>query len=328
MKLSYILRYLLVAVIIGIFIFINFYGNTIEISQNKINSNIEKKLPFIKKTNIYKMKIISLKTKSNEKDYIETLVNLNIKVFETKTTKTLKKISSFFKQEDKTKNLTNTIHNLNIDIIATPYIKNNKIYLKVKKINFKNELLHSYATILNKIIPTIFNKKSIYDLDKLKTNKYMIVKKIKIINDEDIEKYSIFTTLKVSLLINLSLIFLIIILLLREIGILAIKFYRKFLSKKKSYKCAKGHVTGETCSKTVLNDFEINGFFSGMKTYFKSTSECKVHYKNIKENKNSNSNIDGSDFAFYAGLDSLESSKNCDIGDCGDTNGSCDIGSC
>ena len=123
--------------------------------------------------------------------------------------------------------------------------------------------------------------------------------------------------------------------MLREIGILAIRFYRKFLSKRKSYTCAKGHETGETCSSTVLKEFKRKGFYAGMTSYFKSIKECKQHYKNIKERDSQNSGTRGGDCnngcdPSYAciGIDAhamTSGAKSCD-GPC-DCSG-CDIGSC
>jgi len=102
----------------------------------------------------------------------------------------------------------------------------------------------------------------------------------------------------------------VVLLLLREIGIGAIKFYRRFLSSKKSYKCAKGVQTGETCSTTVLNEFQDKGFYSGMKSYYKSTSECKEHNRRYHDQ--------GSGCSAGSGACDANS---CDIGDC-------DVGSC
>lgn len=330
MKLSSIVRYTLATIIlIGIIAISNI--DKINITQKEINNGIEKKLPIIKKQKLLRTKITKFKTKSsnNSDDKINAIVNVEIEYPQINKEKIINKISSFFgsKKELPEVKKENKIYKLNVNIDAEPYVKNNKIYLKITNIEFEDNVLNSHAKSIEKYLPILLNNKSIYNMDKIKHSKYFNLEKIEIIADSS--EYYIKTYFEISTYIYFLLFLSLFLLLLREIGILLIKFYRKFLSNKKSYSCAKGHETGETCSATVLKDFKKNGFYSGMGTYFNSTKECKGHYENIQERKknNSGSACNGCDPTYACiGLDihacSSGGAKGCD------GPGSCDVGSC
>jgi len=125
---------------------------------------------------------------------------------------------------------------------------------------------------------------------------------------------------------KLMLFLLIPLFLLREIGLLLITFYQKFLSPRKKYKCAKGqlHKNG-TCSSITKEAFEKYGFMAGIKAYRASIKACKEASITLKRKRKDGSSCDGVDCC-----------SGCNVGSCGgdgatacDMGGlSCEVGSC
>lgn len=80
----------------------------------------------------------------------------------------------------------------------------------------------------------------------------------------------------------------------REISIFFIHIYQKVFSKRKNFICAKGVHTGVTCSNTVLESMQKDGFFKGVIAYNNALNDCKESYlelKKIKKGKKLNKNI-------------------------------------
>ncbi len=114
--------------------------------------------------------------------------------------------------------------------------------------------------------------------------------------------------------------------LLREIGLVLITFYQKFLSPRKKYKCAKGelHKNG-TCSSVTKEAFKKDGFIVGIKAYRTSIKECKEASIILKRKRKDGSSCDGVDCCSGCNVGSCDvgSSSACDMGGC-----SCDFGGC
>lgn len=85
------------------------------------------------------------------------------------------------------------------------------------------------------------------------------------------------------------LVFLIVVLLFgRELFILFIHIYQRFLSKRKKYICARGVKEGVTCSSSVLNVLQKEGLMKGVVEYYNTLKICEqsfVELKKIKKGK-------------------------------------------
>jgi len=165
-----------------------------------------------------------------------------------------------------------------------------------------------HITVETKTIPKLHGKFLSFKLLSFKINKFIKLKEVKGILKKKIKNIKIpikkldtlswFGSVKdirfkgngaLVIWVGISkwLIFLLIpLFLLREIGLLLIWVYQKFLSPRKRYKCAKGELYGEgTCSSTTKEAFKKDGFIAGMKAYRNSTKECKIAYKRLKKEK-------------------------------------------
>ena len=306
MILNYI-RYFIVVLLLGSL----FFTQSIELDGNKLYDKVLEKLPIEKEKNGFTAIITDIEVIDiNEKGYIESLVSVDA----------ISPGVSLFGKTITSK----TIH-LKVQTLSKPKIKNGEIYFDVSKISV-NDLIK-----INKIKGIV---RTLMESIKLKNKKleelgsFINIRNVSIIGDRD--EFNILVKFGIVLWIY----FLIIpLLLLREIGILLISFYQKFLSPKKGYRCAKGALHGgDTCSSSVKKEFEKTGFYGGMKEYFRSTKECKVAHKTIKENRD-NTNHSCIDGAVCSGLEfsSCSGSSSAGLGECGAGGcgaGSCDIGSC
>jgi len=157
-----------------------------------------------------------------------------------------------------------------------------------------------------KTVPKLQGNTLSFELLSFKFNKFIKLKEVKGALKEKIEKIKLpikklkkfawFASVKhisfqedgallVTLGISKLLIFLLIpLFLLREIGLLLIVLYQKFLSPRKKYRCAKGELyQNGTCSSTTKEAFVKHGFIAGVKAYRKSTKECKEAHKKLKK---------------------------------------------
>jgi putative component of membrane protein insertase Oxa1/YidC/SpoIIIJ protein YidD len=119
--------------------------------------------------------------------------------------------------------------------------------------------------------------------------------------------------------------------LLREIGLLLIGIYQKFISPRKKYKCAKGALYQDgTCSSTTKEAFKKHGFIAGIKEYRHSTTECKKAYKTLKEEERRDGTSCGAEYFTSCGGGSCGGdavSSSAGACDCGAVT-PCDVASC
>lgn len=67
-----------------------------------------------------------------------------------------------------------------------------------------------------------------------------------------------------------------------------IRFYRKYISQHKGYKCAAGVVHGKSCSKYVEDEVAEKGVWRTFSAYRESRCRCKTAYEELKVNKEKN----------------------------------------
>jgi putative component of membrane protein insertase Oxa1/YidC/SpoIIIJ protein YidD len=212
-------------------------------------------------------------------------------------------ITKFLKKDKKIIDFIDKEYPFSANLKVIPVIRNSFISFKVKDINIEKIKIS----------------------EKIKKNIIFFVEKINIKNKK-LESMEFFASIKSisykdnSIFVNIGfssfLLFCLIVLFsLREIGLLLIVFYQKFLSDKKSYKCAKGAINGTgTCSSSTKQAFKKGGFFKGMKVYFQSTKECRKAYESSKSSSSSSSFCDVGVGACDAGV--------------GAGVGACDLGAC
>jgi len=315
--------------IAGILFLSLFYNYSLTIPEETIVSAIDKKLPMVihKKgfdVNITEITLDDVSKKNILTSTITGTVRMNNKNLIHK--KATSFVSKFFKKSsDKVEAVINKRYNVTIQAKSKPKLDGSKLSFKVISLDIKG------LAKIDKLNGTLQRKleKIIIPIKKLETLSFFASTK-KILFDID-----------GSLIIKVGLnpwliLFLIPLFLLREIGLLLISFYQKFLSPRKGYKCAKNHVhKNGTCSSTTKQAFKDGGFISGMKEYRNSTKECKTAYKSLQSGK---SNSSACDVAVCAGCDGLYATEaiaegvsgasecGSGVGDCGA--GGCDIGAC
>jgi len=299
------LRYFIVALLLGLL----FYTHTMSIEPAKVQASIDKKLP----------------KKIDKKGFLLTLNRIDI---------------------------IDTTHNIitaHIDAKVKISTRN-----KFKKLLPKRSV---HFTVETRAIPKIHGTSLSFELLSFKMNKLIKLKKVKGILKKKIEKirfpikklkkFAWFLSVKKVLFLDngvlllsvglskLMIFLLIPLFLLREIGLVLIILYQKFLSPRKKYRCAKGELYQEgTCSSTTKEVFQKQGFIAGIKAYRRSTKHCKEAYKILKkEKKPDGTSCDAFSFCpgcsgGSCGADSAASSASvCDLG-AGCDVVPCDVGSC
>jgi len=295
------LRYFFVIVLLGLL----FYTYTITIEPTTLKTAIDKKLP---------MKI-------DRKGFLLTLNEIDIL-----------DISN------------NVVHSkMNADIKVSSSNRFGK-FLPKKSM---------HITVETKTIPKLYGTSLSFELLSFKMNKFLKLKEIKGILKKKIENIMIpikkldelswFGRVKdirfkdngeLLILVGVSKLFIFLLIplfLLREIGILFIMLYQKFISPRKKYKCAKGELyQNGTCSSTTKEAFKDDGFIAGMKEYRGSTKECKKAYSTLKKEKRKDGTSCDGDYCAVCGSgscggDAVASSAGvCDVG----AAVPCEIGSC
>ena len=249
--LNYI-RYILVILLLAFYFFSSNFG--IEISKERMKTSIERKLPISKEI---LGTVIDVNQINIHKVYDDSYIELEI-IGELKANSI---VSIFAKSES-----------FSIIALGEPELSENKINFYIEKIdtNSTSKLLKKVLTskaFIKKISNTSFKIKKLEELSF-----YATVDSIEFHTDG-----SLLVKTSISLWIIILIVF---ITLLREIGLFLIFIYQRFISSKKGYKCALGQAKGNgTCSSITKNAFKERGFIHGIKTYFKTTRECKEIYE-------------------------------------------------
>ena len=291
MNLLNYLRYIIVISLFGSM----FYSYTLTIDKETIEKTIHKKMPMIIKKKGFIVHINEM--------YIE---NISHNIVESKLIGTVlidkdNIIGKFLKKSIDFTVVSKTIPKLNgSDLSFEPISLNINGLIKLKKIK---------GFLKNRI------EKIKIPIKKL--DKFFWLSSVKSINFKDngnLEAHAVVSMLVIFLLIPLFL--------LREIGLFLIFLYQKLWSPRKGYKCAKGLVEQSgTCSSITKTAFKKHGFIAGRKAYRKSTKECQVAYRKMKEKKN---NKDSSCDSINCCSCGIPSDLGVGVG-CGS---SCDVGSC
>jgi len=250
------LRYFIVVILLGLL----FYSYIIIIEPSTLKSRIEKKLPL----------------HIDKKGFLLT-VN-NIEILETK----------------------NNV--LSTKVLADVQVSHSNKWAKF----LPKKSMH--LSIFTKAIPKLHGSSLSFELLSFKLNKVIKMKEVKGLLKKKIEEIKIpirslkkiawFASVKKlsfqdngDLLMRVGISKLIVLLLiplflLREIGLLLIYMYQKFLSPRKKYRCAKGELYQDgTCSSTTKEAFKKYGFIAGIKEYRRSTKECKTAYNTLSKDK-------------------------------------------
>jgi len=313
-----------------------FYSTTITIPEETINSAVQKKLPIHISKKGFDITVSEIETLEVFEDSIQTNIIGEVKISsENSLGKYVKKdtgfLSKFFKKESREKFVNKSY---NVDILSTvkPIINGSTLSFDPISMDINGVVkIDRFKGVLKRKLREI--KIPIKQLEK-----YSFIGEI-----DDI-KFSKNGDLNIDFGISKWILFaLIFVFMLREVGMVLIELYQKFISPNKGYKCAKGHLHGNgTCSSDTKKAFKEGGFISGMKEYRKSTKECKLAYKEITDSRNGKTSAcdlaicagcDGSPLAFgsEATLSGMEvggcEASACDIGGCGDI-GACDVGAC
>lgn len=310
-----------------------FYTHSITISNDTINNTIQSKLPIEKDKKGAIVKITEIKLNNLEGKTINSTIVGSIRMSEKNILKTsekasslLGKFSSFINKPDLEETLKNKSLDFNMDTTMKINIKGSTLYFKLISIENPVKIIKKFEPIIKKVVNQ--SKMKIKQLEKYSWA-------ISISNFGFDESEDLIVDIAISKLILFALIFLF---LLREVGLLLIIMYQKFLSPKKGYSCAKNHVhKNGSCSSTTKQAFKDGGFISGMKEYRNSTKECKKAYKSIQNDKNNSkcdtamcAGCDGAPLAFggeTTAFSGIEASSCAGLGECGA--GGCDgIGSC
>ena len=318
-------RYLIAIILFGSL----FYTYKISISEDMIRTTIDKKLPLVVSKRGFDINITDVIFNDyTDGNIVDATIKGTIKVDAENSIKNKAKsfMGKLFGGDEKVEPVADTFHNVIINAEAKPRLEGSKLSFKVISMEIENIM---NINRLNGTVQRLLEKITI-PIKKLENYSFIFtVKKI---------MFDIDGSLLVDLRIKPLLIFLLIpLFLLREIGLLLISFYQKFLSPRKGYSCAKNHVhQNGTCSSTTKQAFKDDGFIAGMKEYKNSTNECKAAYKSIEEKRLSKG--DACDVAICAGCDGLSAAEGIGegavgmsecgsgLGDCGA--GGCDIGAC
>jgi putative component of membrane protein insertase Oxa1/YidC/SpoIIIJ protein YidD len=273
-----------------------FYSYTITIDKETLQQKIDKKLPLSVKKKAFTVTITGVEITHISHGIVKSEVATNIKIAHIKKSINLK---IFSKTKPKLHGSLLSFELLSFKLNSIVQIKEVKGFLKRK---------------IEKI------KIPIKKLEKLSL--FTSVKSISFQDNGDLD---------IRVLLSKVLIFLLIpFFLLREIGLLFIIFYQKFLSPRKRYRCAKGELyQNGTCSSTTKEIFKKDGFIAGVKEYRRSIKKCKEAYKTMKKREK---RADGTscDCSYCGGCGNVgscdvlgSSSASCD---CGAT--PCEVGSC
>ena len=295
------LRYAIVIALLGLL----FYSYTISIEPSTLKAHIEKKLPLHIDKKGFLLTITNIEILETKNNVLSSKVLAEVQVSQSsKWAKLLPKKSIYL--SILTKSIPK-LHNSSLSFEVLSFKLNNVIKLKEVKGLLKRKLEEI--------------KIPIKSLKKIAW--FASIKKISFKDNGDL-----LMTVGISKLIILLLIPLF---LLREIGLGVIVFYQKFLSPRKSYRCAKGELyQNGTCSSSTKEAFKKHGFLAGIKEYRRSTKKCKIAYQTLSKEKRKDE-TPCSDFVC----------SGCGSGSCGgdgagsatsacDCSGAmpCDIGSC
>lgn len=189
-----------------------------------------------------------------------------------------------------------------------PYAEQPSFFNKMKKMVKKTttKILNSNSSLISDSLNIVFDNKAIFSDFKVSFVEDLYFEEL------PGKDFQVTGTTYLGWFIFICSFFLAFLTLSREIGILFMTIYQKFVSPHKGYRCAKGAVHGgDSCSASVKKVFKEKGAVAGMSEYFRSTSECKDAYNTYTSGKSKSS----------GGGSAL---KCCDdIGDC-----SPDIGHC
>lgn len=305
------IKYLIIVVLISLGTFLQLSDKEVFIPKELIQNQIDLKLPFnIEKKNHFvtinqaKMDLTDNSILINTLlDYSYSKIVLKDVTANLKTSFELKNKEIYLSIQDlEIKNL-----NKQLDPVEE-IIENNKFglfgKLKNKIVDKAEDFVNNKSEKISEIISFGLSKKPVYKLEGWKA---YFIEDITFNKEGFLLKFNYSLVILFSYLISF-------LLLLREIAILLINFYQKYLSSKKGYKCAQGVLHGNgTCSSKVKKDFKEKGFVGGMNSYIKNKQDCKEAFKTLKERKSSS-------------CKTVDSFVDCDSGGC--EIGGCDVGSC
>jgi len=295
------LRYFIVIVLLGSL----FYTYTLSIEASKLKSAIEKKLPMVIDKKGFLLTLNGMEILGISNNVVSSKIDADIKVSSSN------RFGKFLPKK--------SMH-LNIETETIPKLNGSSVSFEL--LSFKMNRFIKMKELKGFLKKKIANIK--IPIKKLKNTAWFAsVKGIKFQDDG---------VLNVRLGISKIIIFLLIpLFLLREIGLLLISIYQKFISPRKKYKCAKGELyQNGTCSSTTKEAFKNDGFIAGMKEYRRSTKECKKAYSTLKKEKRKDGTSCDCDYCAVCGSvscggDTVASSAGaCDIGGAVP----CEIGSC
>ena len=297
------IRYIVVIILLASL----FFTYNIAIDKPTFKTLINKKMPLIIKKRGFNITLKRVDILSVKSSLVTSKIDALVE---------LKKVNKIIKFIPK-KSL-----NLNITTTFIPKIDGKYMYFKVLsfEINRFLKVKHLAKSIRDRLEKIKVHIKS---LDKI--SYFADIKKINFLDNGSL-------IIKISVKVWIIL-FIVSLFLLREIGLILIILYQKFISPRKKYRCAKGLLyKNGTCSSVTKEAFKKGGFIAGMKTYFKTTKECKKAYKEIKKGNNDSYVLANCACASCssAPCDILSSSSSpatvCDATPC--VISPCDIGSC
>ena len=295
------LRYFIVIVLFGSL----FYTYTLSIEASKLKSAIEKKLPMVIDKKGFLLTLNSMEILGISNNVVSSKIYADIKVSSSN------RFGKFLPKK--------SMH-LNIETETIPKLNGSSVSFEL--LSFKMNRFIKMKEVKGLLKQKIANIK--IPIKKLKNTAWFAsVKGIKFQDDG---------VLNVRLGISKVIIFFLIpLFLLREIGLLLISIYQKFISPRKKYKCAKGKLYQEgTCSSTTKEAFKKHGFIAGIKEYKHSTKQCKEAYKTLKKEERRDGTSCGAEYCSSCGGGSCggdavgSSAGACDCG----AITPCDVGSC
>lgn len=293
-------RYFIVLILFGSL----FFTYTLQIDQSTLKSAIDKKLPKTIEKKGFMLTLNSVEIIDILNNVVSSKVNADIKVSSSN------KFAKFLPKK--------SMH-LNIETKTIPKVHGSALSFEVLSLKMNRFIkLKEVKGVLKEKIENIK-----IPIKKLKHTAWFA-------SVQDI-KFQDSGVLEVRLGISKLLILLLIpLFLLREIGLLLIVAYQKFISPRKKYKCAKGQLYQDgTCSSSTKEAFKKHGFIAGIKEYRRSTKECKIAYKRLTKDDRRDGTSCGAEYC-----------PSCGGGSCGDTVGSsagacdcgavtpCDVGGC
>jgi len=286
------LRYFIVIVLLGSL----FYTYTLNIEASKLKSAIEKKLPMVIDKKGFLLTLNGMEILGISNNIVSSKIDADIKVSSSN------RFGKFLPKK--------SMH-LNIETETIPKLHGSSVSFEL--LSFKMNKFIKMKEVKGLLKQKIANIK--IPIKKLKNTAWFAsVKGIKFQDDG---------VLNVRLGISKVIIFLLIpLFLLREIGLLLISIYQKFISPRKKYKCAKGELYQEgTCSSTTKEVFKKEGFIAGIKEYRRSTKECKKAYHILKKEKRRDGTSCDLDYCSVC-----SGSGSCGGDAIGSSAGACDVG--